>query len=270
MFKIGFFRDEDKAVKSNLVSAIERNNGAPRKSVVQVYFPEDGRTLAYYNDLFDLHIGDFVYVEGQLEGIRGRIKNVNYNFKIKLSEYKRVIQLVDTEVHGQLYFAGSHMVAFDRNVIPAAKIRSWFMANGSEDEEYASGNDDVSFPLSDLKEMDISPKIAERGHNYYMDSKVRYLCLDGTSGYAIVEGTEPYDVEFTYADGNISNLTCTCFCSYNCKHEFAAMLQLRETLELISKNYEYLYAASGYFAAIFKSTLMNTILDKQENGSITL
>lgn len=269
MYKIGFFSEEEMAAKAELVPSNEQVCSTPRKSVVQVYFPDDGRSLTYYNDLFDLHVGDFVYVEGCLDGLRGRVKSVNYNFKIRLSEYKKVIQLVDTEVHGQLFFAGSHMISFDRNVIPAAKIRSWFLANGGE-EEYASGSDDASFPLADLNEMDITSKIAERGHTYYMESRVRYLCLDGTSGYAIVEGTEPYEVEFTYMDGNISSLVCSCFCSYNCKHEFAAMLQLKETLELISKNYEDMYKESGYFAAIYKGTLMNTILDRQEKGCIIL
>ena len=54
-----------------------------RKSVVQVYFPERHASYAYYNDRFDLKCGDIVFVEGKLEGIRGRVTEVNYNFKIK-------------------------------------------------------------------------------------------------------------------------------------------------------------------------------------------
>ena len=38
-----------------------------RKSVVRVLF-ESGINLTYYNDLFDLHYGDIVYVKGKLEG----------------------------------------------------------------------------------------------------------------------------------------------------------------------------------------------------------
>ena len=52
-------------------------------------------------------------------------------------------------------------------------------------------------------------------------------------GYALVEGTEPYDVEFVYSDGMIYALTCSCYCVGNCKHEVAAMQQLREMLEEI-------------------------------------
>ena len=50
-----------------------------RKSVVRVLF-ESGINLTYYNDLFDLHEGDTVYVEGKLEGQRARVTDVNYNF----------------------------------------------------------------------------------------------------------------------------------------------------------------------------------------------
>ena len=43
-------------------------NAAPRKSVVQVRFAERNTTLAYFNDRFDLHRGDQVYVDGKESG----------------------------------------------------------------------------------------------------------------------------------------------------------------------------------------------------------
>ncbi len=58
-------------------------------------------TLAYYNDRFDLHCGDLVYVDGKLEGKRGRVVDVNYNFRINLADYKRVIGVADTNVSGR-------------------------------------------------------------------------------------------------------------------------------------------------------------------------
>ncbi|MDD6485277.1 MAG: hypothetical protein PUF72_12065 [Clostridiales bacterium] len=72
----------------------------PKKSVVRVYFPHRGMGWAYYNDSFDLKVGDFVYVEGKLEGYRGQVTEVNYAFKIKLSDYKKVIAVIDTNVKG--------------------------------------------------------------------------------------------------------------------------------------------------------------------------
>ena len=96
------------------------------------------------------------------------------------------------------------------------------------------------------------------------------ISIDGTKGYAIVEGSEAYEVEFEYRNGEISQLICSCFCSYNCKHEFAAMLQLRETLELIEKNYGDEYERTGYFAAVNKGTLFAFTIDGKDNGSFTL
>ena len=58
--------------------------------------------------------------------------------------------------------------------------------------------------------------IADRGHDYYMENKVVYVEIDG----------------------EISNLKCSCSCSGACKHEFVAMLQLKESFELITENYE--------------------------------
>jgi len=268
-FKIGFTAERsDRKPEAPVV--VEQRSIAPRKSVVQVAFPGRGSSLAYYNDMFDLRIGDIVYVDGKLEGQRGRVVDITYNFKIKVSDYKRVIGLADTEVHGQFFNAGSHFITFDRAALPQSQIVTWYKAPAKEDDEYVTGSDDSSFRLDDLKGMNVSAAIAERGHDYYMENKVRYLCLDGHKGYAIVEGSEPYEVEFEYLGGEVSGLICSCFCSYNCKHEFATMLQLRETLEMIEKHYAAQYEETGYFAAVNKGTLFSFAIDGKETGSFTL
>ncbi len=248
----------------------EQQTIAPRKSVVQVRFPSKGMALAYYNDQFDLMLGDLVYVDGKLEGQLGRVVEISYNFKIKISEYKKVIAVCDTAVHGSFFMVGSHFVTFDPATLPKEQVTMWFKAPAKEGEEYVSSSDDTSFRLDDLSGMKVSPAIAERGHDYYMENRVRYICLDGTHGYAIVEGSEGYAVEFEYCEGEISNLICDCFCSYNCKHEFAAMLQLRETLELIEKHYADEYARTSYFAAINKGTLFTYAIDGKETGGFKL
>ena len=277
-FKIGFHHDShdsyecDASTKNTESNTFvdQANTIAPRKSVVQVHFPFRGSTLAYYNDRFDLHIGDLVYVEGKLEGQQGRITEINYNFKIKLSDYKRIIAVIDTTVKGQFYFAGSHFISFAPYTIPSSKVRSWFKAPAKEEEEFVSGNDDTTFQLDDPQSMNISAVIAERGHDYYIDNRVRYISVDGSRGYAIIEGSDTYEVEFEYQNGEISHLICSCFCSYHCKHEFATMLQLRETLNLIKKHYATEYEHSGYFAAIFKGTLFNLAIASKETGMFSL
>ena len=268
--RIGFTSCSDEPVSRSIPSAVSPTKGAPRKSVVRVHFSARNMTLSYYNDAFDLKVGDIVYVEGKLEGLQGRVVDITYNFKIKLSDYKRVISVVDTEVKGELFFGGSHFISFDPALLPYAKVISWFKAPDKMDDIYAFGNDDTSFQLDDLSTMKISRDVAERGHDDYLESRVRYICLDGSKGRAIVEGTQTYELEFEYKNGEIRDLTCSCFCSYPCKHEFAAMLQLRETLELIAKDYEPQYQATNYYAAVFKGTLMRFAIDGKDTGSFIL
>ena len=269
-FKIEFETGAGEKKSVGDIYAVPQQAPTLRKSVVQIYFADRQMTLAYYNDQFDLHRGDMVYVDGKLEGLLGRVTEVNYNLKIKVSDYKRVIAVVDTAVQGRFFMAGSHFVTFDRETLPNSKAVTWFKAPSKEDDEIVSGSDDTAFRLDDLKGMNVTSAIAEHGHEYYTENKVKYISIDDTKGYAIVQGSQAYEVEFEYRNGEISRLVCSCFCSYNCKHEFAAMLQLRETLELIEKNYGDEYERTGYFAAVNKGTLFAFAIDGKNNGSFTL
>ena len=266
--KIGFKADKAQtgSEEPEYFSSVEHS--APVRSVVQVQFPGCESTLSYYNDRFDLRCGDFVFVEGKFAGIRGRVTEVNRNFRIRLSDYKRVLSVADTRVSGRFYMAGSHFVTFDRSALPPAKAATWYFAPEEDDDGFVCGSDDSSFHLNDLSGFKIREIIAKRGHQYYLENRVRYLCIDGTRGYAIVEGTKPYEVEFEYRDGYISGIVCTCPCGFNCKHEFAAMLQLRETLDAIEAHYPDIF--NGYFADVYRQTLFSFVLDSKEEGSFVL
>lgn len=264
---VNYISEEIKKYKAGESSEYETT--VPRKSVVDIHF-ENGKRLSYYNDQFDLHIGDMVYVDGKLEGLKGRVVDINYNFKIKLSDYKKVIAVVDTDVHGKFYMAGSHFITFDSKVLPKEKARLWFMPPQNEEEIIVSGSDESFFDFEDLKTMGVSESVAERGYNYYQENKVAYLELNGTHGYAIVEGTKPYEVEFKYENGKISSLTCDCFCTYKCKHEVAAMLQLKESLEQTRKYFAEEYEQSRYFAAIRKGTLFALAIDGKSGKSFEI
>ena len=52
--------------------------------------------------------------------------------------------------------------------------------------------------------------------------------------------------------------------------KFKESEQLRETLELIEKNYGDEYERTGYFAAVNKGTLFTFAIDGKDNGSFTL
>ena len=269
-FKIVFSAAEKKREHGTAAHFISSRKPKPTRSLVLIHFPARNMTLSYYNDQFDLHCGDLVFVDGKLEGLRGQVVDVTYNFKIKLSDYKRVISVTDTKIHGKFHFAGSHFVTFDRSILPYEQVITWFKAPEKEDTEIVSGKDGSGFQLYDLNAMKISDTIAERGHDYYRENRVRYISLDKTHVRAIVEGTQPYELECDYIDGEIRNLVCDCFCTYTCKHEFAAMLQLKETLASIEKHYSDRFKESRYFAAVCKETLLNTAMVGKETGSIIL
>lgn len=268
--KIGFAMETQETKQKDTVPTVIKSEQIPKKSVVQVRFPGKGMALAYYNDRFDLHAGDFVYVDGKLEGQQGQVTEVNYNFKIKISDYQRVIAVVDTDVHGQFHKAATHFVTFERNALPYSKAATWFKAPINEEDVIVSGSDETAFSMKDPHSLPFSAAVAERGHTYYMDNRVKYISIDGTKGNAIVEGSENYEVEFCYKDGQISNLVCSCFCSFNCKHEFAALLQLKETLDIVEKHYAEAYAESDYFAAVEIGTLLTYAINPNETASVTL
>ena len=270
-FKIGF-KAENEEVKKTAPAETQESKSEiiPKKSVVEVYFEEKHTTLHYYNDKFDLKCGDIVYVDGKLEGVRGRVVDVSYSFKIKLSDYKRVIFVADTMVHGKFLMTGSHFLTFERDALPKEKIITWFKAPNNENEEFENGSDGSSFSLDDLKSMGVSSAVMEKGHEYYMENRVKYISVDASHGYAIVVGSDVYEVEFDYIDGAISNLVCNCFCTYKCKHEFAAMLQLQEIFAFIEKRHSEEYEKNGYFAAINKGILFALAVDGREDGNFCI
>ncbi len=269
--KIGFFvNDNGENNQEKEMCENKQKVTTARKSLVQVYFWRMKRKLTYYNDMFDLKVGDIVFVDGKLENERGCVVEISYSFKIKISEYKRVIAVADTDVHGQLFMDYSSFYSFDRETLHKEKVRTWFFPPQNHDDDIVVSFDETSFSLSELNKMKISENAVERGYEYYREGKVRYICLDKNKGYAIVDGTRFYEIEFEYNNGEISNLLCSCLCSGNCKHNFAVMLQLREYLNYIentlSKEIEY----DDYFACVTKSTLFNLILGDKPYGSIIL
>lgn len=271
-FQIGFTAEHAETAPAQAASAAPQQTAVPRRSVVQVQFAGQGRALAYYNDRFDLRCGDLVYVDGKLEGRLGRVTAVEYSFRIRLSDYRRVIARVDTEVHGQFFQAGSHLVTFDPAVLPSGKAVRWFKAPEGEDEVFVRGSDadEGGFPLEYPRELGASAAVWERGEAYYAENRVRYLCLNGTCGYAVVEGTQAYEVEFRFRDGRISGMLCGCPCCGACKHEAAVLLQLRETLEAIRAHWEAEYTRTGYFAAVDKGSFFRFAVDGRAGGSLTL
>ena len=116
-FKIVFSAAEKESRHEAAARFVISRKPKPTRSLVLIHFPARNMTLSYYNNQFDLHCGDLVFVEGKLEGFRGHVVDVCYTFKIKLSDYKRVISVADTKVHGEFHLP-------DRTSSPLIAARS--------------------------------------------------------------------------------------------------------------------------------------------------
>jgi len=265
-FKIGFDGGAD---EENIeITAEKKRENEPVKiknSLVRVYFEERDSAYSYYNDSFDLKCGDIVWVEGKLEGIRGRVVEINYNFKIKLSDYKRVIGVADTDVKGKFKLVGPYFVT-DVGYSYFDTVKSWFVPPETQQEDVIVGNDDKSFNINDLTGMNILNEEAEKGMEYFNNNKVAYIGISGGEGKAIIEGHKPYFVEFEYADGEISNLICDCFETGACRHEFAAMLTLKEIIGHVETFYPDMNINDDGFSAIRKVDFFKYVIDSKDYG----
>lgn len=266
MNAIGFRIHNKEEQTPNRKLKAETNTVLPRPAVVEVFFPDRNKAYAYFNDEFSLTEGDIVFVEGAMANIPGIVGKVQYCFKIKPQNYKRIIAKADTDITGDLFLAGSHLLAFDREVIPYRKILSWVKAPDPEDTPYVYGYDGERFPLYQPETLKMPEASAQKGFDLYMENKVLYLSLDREKGHAIVKGSHIYELEFCYEDGDIYNLACDCYCVGHCKHELATVLQLREILEHIESDYAEAYKKSLYFAAVNKAF----VLGNKHAGKITL
>ncbi len=266
--KIGFSTEPEKKTVQERPAQTTDAKTAGTKSLVKVYFNERDAAYTYYNDQFDLKCGDRVWVDGKLEGVCGIVTEISYNFKIKLSDYKKVIGVADTAVCGEFRFLGPYFISRDDSA-PFSKIRTWFLPPENSEDEYITVKDGTGIDIHHLANLVIDDKTAEKGAAYFEENRVAYLELDRGKGTAIVIGSHPYTVEFDYRNGEISGMTCDCFCTGNCKHIFAVILTLRNMINFCEANYPDV-DFSGYFCAIRKAEFLQFAVDSRSTGSFIL
>jgi len=206
----------------------------PVKSLVQVSFPDVHRIYSYYNDAFDLHEGDLVFVSGKLAGKCGFVESVNYKFKINLADYERIIAHPEVKLTGTYAPLLGMMISYDEAAVSPDTFRSWVkppFAEEGKESEYVTGLG-YSFDLEHFTEDDdIQPEILHRALDYCNEGRVKYLSVRNGVGTAFIEGTAWYEIDFRFEDGRVSEMFCECPYPGLCKHNLAVLITLRELLK---------------------------------------
>lgn len=214
-----------------------KNTATPVKSLVKIRFHSHSIELAYYNDHFDLQIGDVVYVSGKKAGEAGVVTSVTTKFRIHTSDYEKVLAKLDLTFHGSFTRVQDKMVCFDIAIQPD-QFASWVtppvekQKADAEPDEVISG-EGYRIDLNDIGSCeDLTEAIYHRAVDYCAEGNVKYLYLQNGTGVAFVEGNKWYRVDFHYgSDGVITDLFCDCPYSNLCKHEVAVALTLRMLLK---------------------------------------
>lgn len=236
-------------------------------TLVQVYFVAKDDAFLYLCEDIILHEGDHVYVSGKMKDTLGIVVDVRHQFKVRPSKYERVIAKIDTQLQGEFKIFNRLLLSFDRKSLGKEKISQWFFSPQGE-EPYISTYRPAPFPLDDLTQFPIEHARLERGLQYYKEQRVAYMCIDDRYGYAIVRGSEHYEVEFEYNNGIIEDISCNCYCDGHCKHEFAVLLELQYMLQIVESEFKNEYSKNRYVATIDKDMVWQMSVRWTNKGTI--
>lgn len=241
----------------------------PDMYLAEVRFDNTRETGTFIVEHMEIYEGDLVYVTGPMQDKVGTVIDVTYHCKIRPSKYERVVAKIDTDLYGNFIPLEHMWVTFDHQCMNKDKMRLWFLSPMT-DGECVDSNGFAPFGLHELDSFPISDIRAERGESYYEEHRVVYICLDKGKGYAIVQGSEYYEVTFTYIDNKIHDILCNCYCEGHCKHEYAVLLQLQDVIGHWLMDYNSNYSESEYMAAIDKTVVWNMSVSRKYGEIIKL
>lgn len=227
---------------------------APVRSVVRVRFFGSGINYLYYNDQFDLHPGDLVYVDGSMAGYMGRVETVTTKFKVHTGDYKKVTSQLNRTLQGTYTPAAEDfMVCFDPTAIAPSQFRSWVIPPREKNKRLVPISDaafaGIGYVLTDepddlvvgdgyrlfLNELesseDLAPQVLERAKEYVKKRCVKYISVERGTVTAFIQGSDWYELNFNLSDDYVSELYCDCPYPGLCKHAAAVLLILRELLD---------------------------------------
>lgn len=224
MRTMGFGREDFREQAQSVIPQTDAPKAAVR-SLVRVRFEDSDRELTYFNDAFDLKDGDRVFVSGKLAGKAGIVTSVTTKFRIRLSDYERVIALAQTPIRGTYRPVADKMLSYDDCALSPEAFRTWILppeepADGPCGEEiYGEG---YEIPLDDPSDADgVDDAVFERAVEYSFSGKVGYVSVKNGVGRAFVRGREWYELEFRLRDNVVEEAYCSCPYPGLCKHLLA-------------------------------------------------
>ena len=226
MRTMGFGRDDMEKTKAVIPRAEEPKTAV--KSLVQIRFEGRDRDLTYFNDQFDLKPGDRVFVSGKRAGEVGIVNAVSTKFRIKASDYERVIALAQTPIRGTYKPVADKMLSYDSNALSPEGFRTWVMPpdEPTEDDEIICG-DGYEIPLDDPHSAEgVDKAVFGRALNYCGSGRIGYVAVKDGVGRAYVEGERWYELEFCICDNAIKEAYCDCPYPGLCKHLLAVAVTL--------------------------------------------
>ena len=241
----------------------------PDMYLVEVRFDKTRETGTFIVEHMEISEGDLVYVTGPMQDKVRTVIDVTYHCKIRPSKYNRVVAKIDTDLYGEFIPLEHLWVTFERHCMDKDKMRLWFLSPLS-DGECVNSSGFIPFALHNLDNFKISDIRAQRGESYYEEHRVVYICLGKGKGYAIVQGSEYYEVTFTYIDEKIHDILCNCYCEGHCKHEYAVLLQLQGIIGHWLLDYNTNYGESEYMSAIDKTVVWNMSVSRKYGEIIKL
>ena len=229
MRTMGFGRDEMKETPDVLMSTAG-DPKKPVKSLVRVHFEDAAYELTYFNDAFDLKPGDRVFVSGKRAGEVGIVNSVSTKFRIKASNYERVIALAQAPIHGTYKPVADKMLSYDAGALTPEGFRTWVMP---PEEPVPDENDEIIYgdgyeiPLDDPHNAEGVDKVVfGRALNYCSGGRIGYISVRDGVGRAFVEGEHWYELDFCIRDNAIEEAYCDCPYPGLCKHLLAVAVTL--------------------------------------------
>lgn len=216
----------------------------PVRSVVTVRF-DCGREYPYYNDKFNLKIGDKVFVDGKLYGKLGVVADVTTRFKVSRSIYKDVIAKLDFNISGSFKKCGNYMLEKGVDVVSKQQIISWFVPpyvpkNDTDKPEIFLTGEGYSCKIGELN---CDENIIDNAFYSLENDELKAVVVNNGEGTAVIEGNNTHVVEFKISSNQITDIYCDCVSPHFCKH-CAAMCIL---LSSFVKN-EYIESSNSFFA----------------------